>query len=111
MKHYPENKKPAASSDVLLGVDEDIILDNEKVEVAADQEAVEKKPVENEHVGKPGDTNCLVNMRKEPNLGSSILEVVQAKTRVMVYENPGDFYRVACDGKEGYIIKTAIDLA
>lgn len=74
---------------------------------------VEEKPVEkpiNEEIKKSvefiGKTTTLCNMRTAPTIeGSNILRIVQPNTNIILYDEPGDFYRVRLGGIEGYIKK------
>lgn len=74
---------------------------------------VEEEPVEKpfkeeikKSVGLKGKTTTLCNMRTTPKIEeSNILRVVQPNTDIILYEEPGDFYRVRLGGAEGYIKK------
>jgi hypothetical protein len=57
-------------------------------------------------LGKKGHVNVLCNMRKSPRVeDSNILNVLPKDTKIEIFENPGEFYRVAYNGSEGYIRK------
>ena len=50
----------------------------------------------------------LSNVRASPSLDSNILLVLQAGTKVKIYENPGDFYKVEYGDYKGYIKKDLV---
>lgn len=50
----------------------------------------------------------LSNVRESPSLDSNILLVLQAGTKVKIYENPGDFYKVEYGDYKGYIKKDLV---
>lgn len=68
-----------------------------------------EKPIEKEiekSVALKGKTTTLCNMRTAPTIeGSNILRIVQPNTNIILYDEPGDFYRVRLEGIEGYIKK------
>lgn len=50
----------------------------------------------------------LSNLRESPSLDSNVLLVLQPGTKVQIFENPGDFYKVEYDDYTGYIKKDLV---
>lgn len=109
---YDEPKEEKSSE---LVNDESLLVDEN--EVAAVQEA-EAKTIEVDEeeaeemiekldkvVVKTATVNALSNMRKEPNMGSDVLLVLEKGTKVNVFPNEGDFHKIEYKGKIGYIKK------
>ena len=46
-----------------------------------------------------------MNLRKEPNLESVILDTFAQGTAITILGEEGDWYRVAAGAKEGYMMK------
>lgn len=80
-------------------------------QVAIEQEVVEEKPIqtkaaEDKLVGVGGRVKVLSNMRKTPEMTPyNILTTIPINAHIMIYENPGDYYKVVYEGKEGYVKK------
>ena len=49
--------------------------------------------------------NTLSNMREKPDMGSNILQVLEAGTQITIYPGQGDFYKMEYKGQLGYIKK------
>ncbi|HQP06883.1 MAG: SH3 domain-containing protein [Smithella sp.] len=49
-----------------------------------------------------------MNLRKEPNLESVILDTFAQGTAITILGEEGDWYRVAAGAKEGYMMKALV---
>lgn len=71
-----------------------------------EEEPILTKPAENKLVGVGGKVKVLSNMRKTPEMTPyNILTTIPVNAHIMIYENPGDYYKVVYEGKEGYVKK------
>ena len=50
----------------------------------------------------------LSNLRESPSLDSNILTTLQEGTKIKIFENPGDFYKVEYGDYTGYIKKDLV---
>lgn len=50
----------------------------------------------------------LSNLRESPSLDSNILTTLQEGTKIKIFENPGDFYKVEYGDYTGYIKKNLV---
>lgn len=50
----------------------------------------------------------LSNLRESPSLDSNILTTLQDGTKIKIFENPGDFYKVEYGDYTGYIKKDLV---
>lgn len=117
--NYYESNVDESTSETLSKIEE---LPEADSQVATEKEVEEvSKPLEvkpiiekvakvtrqlDKVLGKKGHVNVLCNMRKSPRVeDSNILNVLPKDTKIEIFENPGEFYRVAYNGSEGYIRK------
>lgn len=69
-----------------------------------------KKPKPKKIFGRV--TVSLLNVRKEPTIGSDPLTVISKDTRVLILESPlnSEFYKVSVEGVEGYCMKEFVEV-
>ena len=85
-----------------VAVDKETEIEEEALTAEVNVELIKKM---DDLSSRSGKVNTLCNMRKEPNMGSDVLQVLKEGTEIKIYSNPGDFYKVKVNGQIGYIKK------
>lgn len=92
----------------------EIATDKEVVEEKKTEEIVEKMNTTVEEIkAKPepepkfvkGIVKVLSNMRANPSLEAAVLEVLPVGESIMIYDTPGEFYKVVHNDVTGYVKK------
>lgn len=115
-KHYHYNRfKKEPNS---INFNDPVDLDDVN-EVTAEEEAVEiNTDVINEEPEAPvteykGKINKRSNLRKESNMGSDVLSIMEADTEVIVLDSAkvyDGFYRIKCNNAVGYVREDLCDV-
>lgn len=117
-KYYkPFDKTVSENKSSLVGFENQVATDKEvddkpikeKINTAADLKAKMESQVKRpSNEWRDGKINVLCNMREKPDMGSNVLQVINAGVIVKIAQNPGDFYKVKHGDKVGYIKKDLI---
>ena len=76
----------------------------------ADEDNRSKEIVDKMHnlIAIDATVTVLSNLRESPSLDSNILTTLQEGTKIKIFENPGDFYKVEYGDYTGYIKKDLV---
>lgn len=106
-----KNPESEYSEDQNAGNDdsEDIVPGDSESESTTEDSSESEKPVDSE-TQEPEEryvrTMARLNLRAEPNTGSTVLTVIEKDKDVLLLEELEGWYKVSFDGKEGYISAT-----
>jgi hypothetical protein len=85
----------------------EIATDEEVVEEKEPEVKIEKKETKPEPEPKfvKGIVKVLSNMRANPSLEAAVIEVLPVGESIMIYDTPGEFYKVVHNDVTGYVKK------
>lgn len=85
-------------------VEEKPVIKNEEIEERVIPKKVETPKEETPKFVK-GIVKVLSNMRSAPSMEASVVEVLPVGESIMIYDEPGDFFKVVHGETKGYVKK------